>query len=135
MINFKQNQVKIEFIGNLIAKPSLSRFVYNFLKYKSPYFPQHFLCFFPLPQGQGSFRPTFFSATIVFGGFNKTSKSVISSGLSGSNPIVYFQPFFSNVDATSFIRFSVWTLTMAGFFQYLILPSFFHQIFWPFRHL
>jgi hypothetical protein len=23
------------------------------------YLPQHFLYFFPLPQGQGSFRPTF----------------------------------------------------------------------------
>src|SRR5690606_31790542 len=28
----------------------------------SPHTPQHFLCFFPLPHGQGSFRPGFASA-------------------------------------------------------------------------
>jgi hypothetical protein len=30
----------------------------------SSYLPQHFLNFFPLPHGQGSFRPTLFSLTI-----------------------------------------------------------------------
>ena len=34
----------------------------DFLRYSFSYssFPQHFLYFLPLPQGQGSFRPTFF---------------------------------------------------------------------------
>ena len=92
---------------------------------KSPHSPQHFLYFRPLPHGQGSFRPTFFAATIVFGGFNKISRSLISSGSSGSNPIVNFQPFFSNSDATSFIRFSVCTRTMAGFFSVPNFAAFF----------
>jgi hypothetical protein len=92
---------------------------------KSPHSPQHFLYFLPLPHMQGSFRPTFFAATIVFGGFNKISKSLISSGSSGSNPIVYFQPFFSNIDATSFMRFSVGTRTIAGFFSVPNFAAFF----------
>jgi len=66
-------------------------------------------------------RPTFFSAIFVFGGFNNISKSVISSGLSGFNPIVYFQLFFSNIDATSCNLFSVCTLTTAGLFS---VPNF-----------
>jgi hypothetical protein len=28
----------------------------------NPYFPQHFLYFLPLPQGQGALRPIFLSA-------------------------------------------------------------------------
>jgi hypothetical protein len=83
--------------------------------------PQHFLYFLPLPHGQGSLRPTFFSATCGVGQFNSVSKSVMSSGLSGANSILYVQPFSSKVAATSFIRFSVCTLTTAGFFS---VPSF-----------
>ncbi len=88
------------------------------------YLPQHFLYFFPLPHGQGSLRPTFFSAIFGFAGFNNLSKSVISSGLSGSNPIVYFQSFSSNIDATSFNLSSVCTLTTAGLFSVPNFPVF-----------
>ena len=56
---------------------------------------QHFLYFLPLPHGQGSLRPTFFSAIFVFIGFNNISKALISSGSSGSNSIVYSQPLKS----------------------------------------
>jgi hypothetical protein len=77
---------------------------------------QQFLNFFPLPHGQGSLRLTFFSAIVGFGGFNNRSRSLTSSGFSGSNPIRYCQPCFSNVDVTSLNRASDWTLTTAGFF-------------------
>ncbi len=87
----------------------------------NPYLPQHFLYLRPLPHGHGSLRPTFFSALTVLGGFNNISKSVISSGLSGSSPIVYSQPFFSNIDATSSNLFFVCTLTTAGLFS---VPNF-----------
>jgi len=97
----------------------MRRLIFCNLKY--PYLPQHFLCFFPLPHGQGSLRPTLFSAIFNFGGFNNISKSVMSSGLSGSNPIVCFQFFSSNIDATSFNLSSVCTLTTAGFF---LVPNF-----------
>ncbi len=52
------------------------------------YLAQHFLYFLPLPHGHGSLRPTFFSAIFVFNGFNNMSKSLVSSGLSGSNSIL-----------------------------------------------
>lgn len=90
-------------------------------KCNESYLPQQFLYFFPLPHGQSSLRPIFFSAVLVLGGFNNISKSVISSGLSGSNPIVNIQPFSSNFDATSFILSSVCTRTIAGFF---LVPNF-----------
>src|SRR5437870_1435393 len=85
------------------------------------YLPQQFLYFFPLPHGQGSLRPTFFSAIFGLSGFNKRVKSAISSGLSGSNSILYFHPFSSNIDVTSLNLASVWTLTTAGFFS---VPNF-----------
>jgi len=69
---------------------------------KKLYLPQHFLNFFPLPHGQASLRSTFFSAIFVFSGFNNISKSIISSGLSGSNSIAYFQPLSSKTDSNSF---------------------------------
>ena len=34
-------------------------------KFRERYFPQHFLYFFPLPQGQGAFRPIFGSVLII----------------------------------------------------------------------
>ena len=71
----------------------------------------------PLPHGQGSLRPTFFPAMVGFGGFNNRFGSLTSSGLSGSNPIRYFQPCASNVDVTSLNRASDCTLTTAGFFS------------------
>lgn len=85
------------------------------------YMPQHFLYFFPLPHGQGSLRPIFFSTLLVAVGFNNNSKSAISSGLSGSSPMVNFQPFSVNMAATSVILSSVWTLTIAGLFS---VPNF-----------
>ena len=108
-----------------------------FLNVKKPYLPQHFLYFFPLPHGQGSLRPTFFSAIFVFSGFNNISKFVISSGLSGSNSIVYFQPFSSNTDSNSFTLSSVCTFTTAGLFSVpnfaVFLPSNIFFIFSPLR--
>ncbi len=108
-----------------------------FQKDKKHYLPQHFLYFLPLPQGQGSLRPTFFSAILVFGGFNNISKSLMSSGLSGSNSIVYVQPFSSNIDSNSFTLSSVCTFTIAGFFSVpnfaVFLPSNIFPIFSPLR--
>ena len=85
------------------------------------YWPQQFLYFFPLPQGQGALRPTFIAATFGVGGFSNRVRSAIFSGLSGSISILYFQPFASNKEATSLRRFSVCTVTPAGF---LSVPSF-----------
>jgi len=45
-------------------------------------------------------RPTFFSAIFGLGGFNNLSKSVMSSGLSRSNPIV------NHGDVVEFVDFS-----------------------------
>jgi hypothetical protein len=47
----------------------------------------------------------FFSASAGLGQFNNNYKSVISSGLSLSNSIVYFQPLLSKIFANSAIRF------------------------------
>jgi hypothetical protein len=80
-----------------------------------PQWPQQFLDFLPLPHGQGSLRPTFFSAIIGFSGFNNRFRSLTSSGFSGSNSIRYFQPCFSNNDVASLYRASDCTLTPAGF--------------------
>jgi hypothetical protein len=88
------------------------------------YRPQQFLDFFPLPHGQGSLRPTFFPAIVGFGGFSNRIRSLTSSGLSGSNPIRYFQPCSSNVDVTSLNRASDCTLTTAGFFSVPNLAGF-----------
>jgi len=77
--------------------------------------PQHFLYFFPLPHGQDSLRPTCLSAIFVFSGFNNISRSFISSGLSGSSPMVYLHPFSSNTDSNSFTLSAVCTLITAGF--------------------
>ena len=88
--------------------------------------PQHFLCFFPLPQGQGSFRPIFFSALTGLGVFNNVSRSAISSGSSGASAITNVQSFSSNMEETSFNRSSVCTRTTAGFF---FVPSF--VVFFP----
>jgi len=54
---------------------------------KEPCAPQHFLYFFPLPHGHGSFLPTLLEIAVLIG-FNIFSKSEISSGLSGSKPIM-----------------------------------------------
>ena len=89
------------------------------------YFPQHFLYFLPLPQGQGSLRPIFWSVFFGSTGLKRRSRSEISSGLSGSSPIMNFQPCFPNIDATSWSLFSVRTRTTAGFF---FVPSL--AIFW-----
>ena len=111
-------------------------FLYNALTNRSlvaqpllliPYSLQQFLYFFPLPHGQGSLRPTFFSTILCLGGFSNRVKSVISSGLSGSNSILYFHPLCSNADLTSLNLFSVCTVTTAGFFSVpnfaLFMPS------------
>jgi hypothetical protein len=92
-----------------------------------PYLLQQFLYFFPLPHRHGSLRPTFFSIILCLGGFSNRVKSVISSGLSGSNVILYFHPLCSNADVTSLNLFSVCTVTTAGFFSVpnfaLFMPS------------
>ena len=56
---------------------------------------QHFLNFLPLPHGQGSFRPTFGPACFGLGGLRSRVTSEISSGLSGSIPIIAVQPLSS----------------------------------------
>jgi hypothetical protein len=43
--------------------------------------PQQFLYFFPLPQGQGSFRPTFFMADAFLGCRGPSPASRASVGL------------------------------------------------------
>jgi hypothetical protein len=110
----------------------------NFKKRK-PYFPQHFLYFLPLPQGQGSLRPTFFSEIIVFVGFSNISRLVISSGLSGSNSILYFQPFSIKTGSNSFTLSSVCTFMTAGFLSVpnfdSFIPSNFFSICSPLRYL
>src|SRR3989337_495464 len=77
--------------------------------------PQQILYFLPLPHEQGSLRPSFFSTLFGFGGFNRRSRAVISSGLSGSSAILYFQPLSLNRRLTSLSRASVCTCTTAGF--------------------
>jgi hypothetical protein len=99
--------------------PSLLVLIKN--GFSPAYLPQHFLYFFPLPHGQGALRPTFFSTSCGFGQFSKISKSAISSGLCGSNSILYFQLFCSKILATYFILFLVFTWTTAGFFS---VPNF-----------
>lgn len=47
-----------------------------------PYLPQHFLYFFPLPQGHGSFRPIFLVVTgLLFSFFNGRGCSASFSSL------------------------------------------------------
>ena len=70
-------------------------------------------------------RPTFFSARFVFGGFSNSSRSVRSSGLSGANSTLYFQPFSSNFDSISLTLFSDCTVTTAGFRSVPNFPAFF----------
>ncbi len=83
-------------------------------------YPQHFLYFFPLPQGHGSLRPIFIDWTGL-GGLSNFSRSEISSGLSGSMPIMNCHPFLSNMEAIYSPLCSFWTRTIAGFFS---VPNF-----------
>ncbi len=46
------------------------------------YLPQHFLYFLPLPQGQGSFLPGFFSTRTVFERLNSFTISILFSSVS-----------------------------------------------------
>ena len=85
---------------------------------------QQFLNFLPLPHGHGSLRPTFFSTILGLGGFSNRVKSAISSGLSGSNVILYFHPFCSNAAVTSLSLLSVGTVTTAGFLSVPNLAAF-----------
>jgi hypothetical protein len=43
------------------------------LKKEDLYVPQHFLYFLPLPQGQGSFLPTFFPSRLMVVPFSGSS--------------------------------------------------------------
>ena len=101
------------------------------------YLLQHFLYFLPLPHGQGSLRPGFFSAIFVLGEFNNSSRSLISSGLSGANSIEQTHPFFSNIASNSLARFFVFAITLAGLFSVPNFASFFPSniffIFSPFE--
>lgn len=46
--------------------------------------PQHFLNFFPLPHGHGSFRPTLFLPTLTGDDFPRTIAATFDSSLRGS---------------------------------------------------
>ena len=69
--------------------------------------PQHLLYFKPLPHGQGAFRPIFGSELAAFGGIRSRSTSAIFSGLSGSKPMMIFQPFVLQMDKISSARLCV----------------------------
>lgn len=76
--------------------------------------PQHLLYFAPLPHGQGSFRPGFGSAFTGWAAFSNFSRSVRSSGLSGSTPTTAFKPCFSHRSRTSRALSSDLTRRTAG---------------------
>ena len=82
------------------------------------YLPQHFLYFFPLPQGQGSLRPICI-AKFGDGGFNRRSISEISSGLSGSRPMINFKPRSLHRVAISLSLSSVCTCPITVFLSEL----------------
>jgi len=81
-----------------------------------PLAPQHLLYFFPLPQGQGSFRPGSFSALVGLGGLRALSRSDVSSGLWGSIPAMKCHPCSLQIAAISAALSCVWTRTIIGFF-------------------
>jgi hypothetical protein len=84
--------------------------------------PQHFLYFRPLPQGQGSLRPTFTEFLKGVGGLRSFSRSAMFSGLSGSTPTITSQSFLLQMERISSAFQGVCTRTTAGL---LALPSFF----------
>lgn len=86
------------------------------------YAPQHFLCFSPLPQGQGSFRPTFTGFLTGVGRLRSISTSAMFSGSSGSTPTTTFQPFLLQMERISSALRTICIRTTAGWFE---LPSFF----------
>ncbi|SJM94344.1 hypothetical protein CRENPOLYSF1_530031 [Crenothrix polyspora] len=75
------NSSLLGFILFCVGTSHLSNAVYQLLA------AQHFLYFFPLPQGQASLR-LIFAEIAGLGGFKAFSKSEISSGLSGSKPMI-----------------------------------------------
>jgi hypothetical protein len=68
-----------------------------------PYSLQQFLYFFPLPHGQGSLRPTFFSTILGLGGFSNRVKSEISSDFLGLS-ILYFHLLALRCDPFCFLQ-------------------------------
>ena len=77
---------------------------------------QHFLNFLPLPQGQGSLRPIFGAARAGCLALKARSMSLMSSGFSGSSPIMHWIPFSLQKSSICWALSVVWTRTMAGFF-------------------
>ena len=91
------------------------------------YLPQHFLYFFPLPQGQGSLRPICI-AKFGDGGFNRRSISEISSGLSGSRPMINFKPRSLHSVAISLSLSSVCTCPITVFLSELCFGILFSRM-------